>query len=127
MRRIVIVKDGCPTGTISRGTLLRLFRNLVFSKGLLESEEGEAGCANAEALRSRKHLEETTRQLSIQVSQLQQHLQDDNKDLMPYVIGGATGMQGLVDDMLAYARYTDCGKSSTVDDQFTMSEGNCVD
>ncbi len=127
MRRIVIVKDGCPTGTISRGTLLRLFRNLVFSKGLLESGQGEKGQIGDDVHHSRKHLEDTTRQLSIQVSQLQQQLQDDKKDLMPCVIGGATGMQGLVDDLLAYARYVDSGKDCTDDEQLTMSQGNCVD
>jgi hypothetical protein len=72
-------------------------------------------------------LEETTRQLSVQVSQLQLHLQDDNKDIMPYVIGGATGMQGLVDDLLAYAQYADSGKSLAADGQFMMTEGNCAD
>ena len=127
MRRIVIVKDGCPTGTISRGTLLRLFRNLVCSKGLLEPEQGERARTNADPLHSRERLEETTRQLSVQVSQLQLHLQDDNKDIMPYVIGGATGMQGLVDDLLAYAQYADSGKSLAADGQFMMTEGNCAD
>ncbi len=127
MRRIVIVKDGCPTGTISRGTLLRLFRNLVFSKGLLQGEENEGARTNVDPHHSREYLEDTTRQLSIQVSQLQLHLQDGNEDLMPYVVGGATGMQGLVDGLLAYARYADSGRSCRPDDQFMLTEGNCVD
>jgi diguanylate cyclase (GGDEF)-like protein len=127
MRRIVIVKDGCPTGTISRGTLLRLFRNLVFSKGLLEPEQDEGARTNVDPHHSREYLEETTRQLSVLVSQLQLCLQDDNNDLMPYVVGGATGMQGLVDDLLAYARYADSGKICASDKQSMLTEGNCVD
>ena len=127
MRRIVIVKDGCPTGTISRGTLLRLFRNLVLSKGLLRDEQGEELLTNVDPHHSREYLEETTRQLSAQVSQLQMSLQDDNNDLMPYVVGGATGMQGLVDGLLAYARYADSGKNYGADEQSMMTEGNCVD
>ena len=35
IRRVVIAEEGRPTGTISRGTLLRWFRNLVITKGLL--------------------------------------------------------------------------------------------
>ncbi len=127
MRRIVIVKDGCPTGTISRGTLLRLFRNLVYSKGLLEPEQVEGARTKVYPNHCREHLEETTRQLSIQVFQLQQHLQNGNEDLMPYVIGGATGMQGLVDDLLAHAQYADSDKSCVVDKQSMLTEGNCVD
>ena len=127
MRRIVIVEDGCPTGTISRGTLLRLFRNLVLSKGLLQGDQDEGARANADPHHSREHLEETTRQLSVQVSQLQLCLQDDANDLMPYVVGGATGMQGLVDDLLAYARYADSGKSCLSDKQSMLTEGNCMD
>jgi hypothetical protein len=46
---------------------------------------------------------------------------------MPYVIGGATGMQGLVDDLLAYAQYADSGKSFATDGQFMMTEGTCAD
>jgi diguanylate cyclase (GGDEF)-like protein len=127
IRRIVIVKDGCPTGTISRGTLLRLFRNLVFSKGLLKDETAEGERANGDPLHSREHLEDTTRQLSIHVAQLQRNLQDDNEDLMPCVVGGATGMQGLVDDLLAYAQYANSAQNCGADNQSMMTEGNCVD
>jgi hypothetical protein len=107
--------------------LLRLFRNLVLSKGLLQGDQDEGASANGDPRHSREHLEETTRQLSILVSQLQLHLQDDNQDLMPCVVGGATGMQGLVDDLLAYARYADSGKSCGAYNQSMMTEGNCVD
>jgi two-component system, cell cycle response regulator len=127
MRRIVIVKDGRPTGTISRGTLLRLFRNLVLSKGLLQDNQGNGAGAKVDPCHPREHLEDTTRQLAIQVSQLQLHLQNDNEELMPYVIGGATGMQGLVDDLLAYSQYADSDKFCGADGQAFMTEGNCVD
>jgi hypothetical protein len=35
---VVIVKDGRPTGSISRMSLLRWFHNLVISKGLAGQE-----------------------------------------------------------------------------------------
>jgi two-component system, cell cycle response regulator len=127
MRRIVIVKDGCPTGTISRGTLLRLFRNLVLSKRLLESDPGDSPQTNAEPHHYRARLEETTRQLSVQVSQLLLHMQDGTTDLMPYVVGGATGMQSLVDELLAYSNFTDSDKNSAADLESNLTEGNCVE
>jgi diguanylate cyclase (GGDEF)-like protein len=127
MRRIVIVKDGCPTGTISRGTLLRLFRNLVTSKGLLEPELGDRAPTNADPRHYRERLEETARQLSIEVSQLLLHLQDGTEDLMSYVVGGATGMQSLVDELLAYSNFADSDKNSAADMQSSLTEGNCVE
>ena len=36
-------------------------------------------------------------------------------------------MQGLVDDLLAYAQYADSGKSYFSDKQSMLTEGNCVD
>ncbi len=36
IRRIVIVKDGKPTGTISRGTLLRWFRNCLLTRPAMQ-------------------------------------------------------------------------------------------
>ena len=35
IRGVVITKDGRPTGTISRNSLLRWFRDWVISKGLI--------------------------------------------------------------------------------------------
>ena len=39
IRRVVITDQGRPTGTISRGALIRWFRNLVFAKGFGDSNE----------------------------------------------------------------------------------------
>ena len=48
IRRVVITKEGRPTGTISRNALLRWFRNWVVSKGLMDKSplvvgKGERG------------------------------------------------------------------------------------
>ena len=45
------------------------------------------------------------RQLAQQASTLQDRFQEDADDLVPYVVGGATRMQELVNDLLAYSRY----------------------
>jgi diguanylate cyclase (GGDEF)-like protein len=39
IRRVVIVKDGKPTGTISRGTLLHWFRNHLLGRPLMEMSD----------------------------------------------------------------------------------------
>src|SRR3972149_5693151 len=127
MRRIVIVKDRHPTGTISRGTLLRLFRNLVISKGLLDSEKGETAQGAFNSLHTRERLEEIARQLANQVSQLQSRFRDGTEDLAPYVVGGATGMQGLVNDLLIYSQYANPEEKSAADLQSMHMEGNYVD
>jgi len=105
VRRVVIVDQGRPTGTISRGTLLRWFRNLVFSKGLLDDALLREGQAETDPYRSKQRLAETSRNLAAQVAQLERHLGEDVEDLAPHVVGGVTRMQELLDDLLAYSRY----------------------
>ena len=106
IRRVAIVREGRPTGAISRGTLLRWFKNLVASRGLSEDREGSVPASHrADPHRSRERLKETARELAHQASRLQRHFQEDVEDLMPYVVGGATGMQELVNDLLAYSRF----------------------
>lgn len=104
IRRVVVARDHRPTGTISRGTLLRWFRNLVITKGLLEPEElRQAG--DIDSHRSQERLAETAHELAQQATGLERRFQEGGDDLMPYVVGGATGMQELVDDLLAYSRF----------------------
>ncbi len=105
IRRVVIAKEGRPTGTISRGTLLRWFRNLVLSKGLLEHEAAAPAGEQLDPHRTQERLAETARTLALQASELQSRFQDDIDDLVPYVVGGATRMQELVNDLLAYSRF----------------------
>ena len=104
IRRVVIADDGRPTGTISRGTLLRWFRNLVITRGLLESEELSID-DELDPHRSKERLAETARELAQQASRLRDRFGEDTDDLVPYIVGGATRMQELVNDLLAYSRY----------------------
>jgi len=105
LRRVVIIRDGRPTGTISRGTLLRWFRNLVVSRGLLESDEVPPRPGDGDPYRSQERLAETARELGAQAARIEQCLSGDVDDLVPYVVGGATRVQELVNDLLAYSRY----------------------
>lgn len=106
IRRVVIANEGRPTGTISRGTLLRWFKNLVVSKGLVQDHEITTPTGEEiDPHRSKQRLAETARMLAHQASELQRHFREDVEDLVPYVVGGATGMQELVNDLLAYSRF----------------------
>jgi len=105
IRRVVIVAEGRPVGTISRGTLLRWFRNLVLSKGLLDASGGPGMPFEKDPHRSRERLAETAETIATLASQLRQRLHDDPRELVPFVVGGATRMQELVTDLLAFSRY----------------------
>ncbi|MEE8451874.1 MAG: diguanylate cyclase [Thermoguttaceae bacterium] len=105
IRRVVIVSGGRPTGTISRGTLLRWFKNLVTSKGLLEDEPVLQTGEVPDPHHSKQRLAETARELAHQATELERRFEEDVEDLVPYIVGGATGMQGLVNDLLAYSRF----------------------
>ncbi|MGQ9576126.1 MAG: diguanylate cyclase [Thermoguttaceae bacterium] len=105
IRRVVITDQGRPTGTISRGTLLRWFRNLVVAKGLLAHNGPPASAGQTEPDRSRRRLSETARELAQQVAALEDRLRSDPDDPVPSVVGGVTRMQELLDDLLAYSRY----------------------
>ncbi len=123
IRRVVIVRDGRPRGTISRGTLLRWFRNTVSSKGLMGPQAAE----DADPHRSKERLAETTRELARQASELHRHFTEDTEDLVPYVVGGATSMQELVNDLLAYSRFADPNVAATGAMQSMLLESSHVD
>jgi two-component system cell cycle response regulator len=104
IRRIIVVRDGIPTGAISRGTLLRWFKNLVVSKGLVESEQYEED-EGLDSHPAREQMAKTASQLAHQATELQRRFGEDIEDLIPYVVGGATGMQELIDNLLVFSRF----------------------
>jgi two-component system, cell cycle response regulator len=105
IRRVVITEQGRPTGTISRATLLRWFRNMVVSMGLLGPDGGPEGDSEADPHRSKQRLSETTHELAGQIGALEDRLREDVEGVVPHVVGGVTRMQELLDDLLAHCRY----------------------
>ncbi|MHC4398155.1 MAG: diguanylate cyclase [Planctomycetota bacterium] len=105
IRRVVITRDGRPTGTISQGTLLRWFRNLVLTKGLIDSDRLPRIPEMVDAHCPKQRLAETAGELTQQATRLRDRCLEDADDLVPYVVGGATRMQELVTDLLAFSRY----------------------
>lgn len=104
IRRVVVAENERPLGTISRGTLLRWFRNLVLARGRLGSADAGEVPADSDLREPRQHLTATARELAAQVAQLEGHLHTEAGDLVPHVVGGATRMQELLNDLLAHSR-----------------------
>ncbi|MCR4413269.1 MAG: diguanylate cyclase, partial [Thermoguttaceae bacterium] len=105
IRRVIVVEQGQPIGTIARSTLLRWFRNTVIANGLLESAPQVSRDLETDPHRSKERLAETAREMAQQIAELEDRLREDAEDLVPHVVGGATRMQELLDDLLAYSRY----------------------
>jgi CBS domain-containing protein len=127
IRRVIIVSEGRPVGTISRATLLRWFRNLVLGKGLVENEFMPTPDMQSDPYHSKLRLVETARQLARQAENLSKQFEEDGEDLMPLIVGEATGMQELLNDLLAFSRFAESGSEFTNGIQSMFSEGNCVD
>jgi diguanylate cyclase (GGDEF)-like protein len=124
IRRVVIVKNEQPVGSISRATLLRWFRNLVVGRGLAERKDSAAFEANEnDRLHCKERLVETARQLVHQASELLWQFHKHKDDMMPLIVGGATGMQELLDDLLAYSRFASANKALIADATAAFGEG----
>lgn len=105
LRRVVITNEGRPTGAISRSSLIRWFRNLLISRGLLTDYESWQ-VADTEPQSARRRIAETSQELAELAARLAAAAAADSaEDIGPLVIGSATGMQSLVTDLLAYSRY----------------------
>ncbi|MCC6125868.1 MAG: diguanylate cyclase [Pirellulales bacterium] len=128
IRRVVVVREGRPTGCISRATLLRWFRNLVLSKGLIERENAPLPLKDeSDPHHSKQRLVETARQLARQSAELLERFQKDDEDLIPFIVGGSTGMQELLYDLLAYSRYANAGDRFGSGLQAMLAEGCCME
>ena len=128
VRRIVIVREGRPVGTVSRASLLRWFRNIVFSQ-----EVGVKRTLTAlpehDPHRAKERLKETAHRLSQEATRLAERFHDGAKRefLTPHVVGSASNMQELVCDLLAFSRYAD-ERSESREGQFAAGNiGSCVE
>ncbi|MEX2188567.1 MAG: diguanylate cyclase [Pirellulales bacterium] len=100
IRSVVVAKDGKPTGIISRGALLRWFSNLVVARRATgnwsENEENEV------ASTARRQLALTAAAISRQVNEMRAALEGNAADdVTPQIVGGASRIQELVNDLLA--------------------------
>ena len=100
MRRVIITDRGVPVGAISRGSLLRWFRNLVISKrSVNQTAEGVSESADTRIA----ILQEALCGVLMEGQRLKQTLDQKVPDLASHVVGAASRIQELATDMLAFA------------------------
>jgi diguanylate cyclase (GGDEF)-like protein len=106
IRRVVITDRDKPVGTISRGTILRWLRNLAVAKGLLPQESAEATEHAAQEMTDRIEgiLSRMVEVLRETAERLQRLLTQPPEELAPHLVGLATGLESLVNDLLGCSR-----------------------
>ena len=105
IRRVVVVKEGFPTGIISRGTLLRWYSNWLAAHGRRASADAERSHDGpASGLTSREHMSHAATAIAHEATALQQALADPTEDCLPLLIDRASKIQELINDVLADSR-----------------------
>lgn len=102
--RVVVTERGRPTGVISRSTLLRWFRNWVATheqRNLSEPENGRPG----EYQDQRSGIIKTAEIAEQRAAHLRRCIDSQaDEDLVPCVVGEATRIQSLVNDLLGHCQ-----------------------
>ena len=112
LRAVVIAKNGRPTGVISQSGLLRWLTNSL-AVGTLAVPRHEIDDFTPERPESLTDIEVSGNQLSVTATQLasvatqlQKQLDGEKEgELIPTVVGGATRIQELTNDLLAFTRH----------------------
>jgi diguanylate cyclase (GGDEF)-like protein len=106
----VIVKQGRPTGVITRSSLLRFFTNQLavnreggVNHDLDAAEAAMSSFTGGDGPHDR--IGQTVRVLADEISDLNRRLDLDTDELVPCVVGGVSRIQELVNDLLAISRY----------------------
>src|SRR6185369_4360239 len=120
IRGVVIVKQGRPTGLITRGCVLRFFMNLLAAK-CTNGVFPEVDTAASELVERMGHasvhdrIGKTVRSLAVEARHMESRLADCEDELVPCVVGGASRVQELVIDLLAISRFAQSWDSSQVE------------
>ncbi len=110
LRAAVIVKAGEPTGLITRGTLLRYFMNTLAVGGQMQGEfsdwsgldESPEHCSVEDV---RRRILQTVRAVNDEALDLRERLNHVTQELVPCLVGGASRIQELANDLLACSRF----------------------
>jgi CBS-domain-containing membrane protein len=110
IRGVVVVSQGRPTGLITRGSLLRYFMNeLAVSRAVQPDCQSEAlGAAFLSKFcdsQPQQRIADTVRVLGHEVTNLAERLDENADDIVPCVVGGASRIQELVNDLLSISSY----------------------
>ena len=101
--RIVVVDQGRPTGVISRATLLRWFRNWVATHEEAGSDDRRT-CPDRERERRKAAIIKTAEAAEERAADLRRRVVKEDNDFVPCVVGEATRLQSLVNDLLGHCR-----------------------
>ncbi|MBN2217602.1 MAG: diguanylate cyclase [Pirellulales bacterium] len=107
IRRVVIVRDGLPVGTISRGTLLRWFRNLVATRGETTVDSASESSPANDSDNAYRRLVEIACLLAAESAELRDRCRNPSEDLVPYLVGQAGRIENLLRGIATY-----CGPAS---------------
>jgi CBS domain-containing protein len=113
IRSVVIVNRGRPTGLISRDSFLRFFINTLAVHRTAEIfpdiDEAERALLDLTAqLPPENRIVQAIRQMAAEADDLERRMAgEDSVNLVPCVVGGASRMQELVNDLLALSRFLD--------------------
>jgi diguanylate cyclase (GGDEF)-like protein len=100
IRSLIVVKDGRPTGVISRASLLRWFTNALLSRGAA-GDFGDAARMAASPAEAARQIAAIANTLAEHALQLKEEIAADDLDWGPRIVGGASRMQDLLTDLLA--------------------------
>ncbi|WP_254512091.1 diguanylate cyclase [Anatilimnocola floriformis] len=118
LRAAVIVKNGVPSGLITRGSVLRYFINCLSVRGQLRGGGEEAdgvAVTKSSAAEVRRRILQTVRAVNDEALDLRERLAEVEQDsptpqsvaseLVPCLVGGASRIQELANDLLACSRF----------------------
>jgi two-component system cell cycle response regulator len=126
IRGVVVVQNGSPTGLITRGCLLRFFINLLATRrvsAVLPEVDEAAGdlIGRMGNLPAKDRIAQTVRSLAAEACDMEWRLTQDDADLLPCVVGGASRMQEMVIDLLAISRFANLGSRPQVIDSSAVT------
>jgi CBS domain-containing protein len=104
LRSVVIVRDGRPTGMISRSSLLRWFSNRCSIDGQGAPPDERNLPAAVAAPTASQHVALLARALVREAADLEKRLESETREAVPVVIGGVSRLEELLHDLLAHAR-----------------------
>ncbi len=111
VRSVVVVDRGRPTGVISRASLLRWFTNSLVARGESTGLEGLL-VTTASAQGAKQRITEIAAKLAETAQSLAHDLDVDADALAPRLVGGASQVQELANDLLGYSRYLHADRST---------------
>jgi diguanylate cyclase (GGDEF)-like protein len=124
---VVIVNQGRPVGLITRSCLLRFFMNTLAVRRAESGSFADIDAAEVELLnrvrsvQPKDRLGQVVRHLAREATDLEVRLEGDPENLVPCVVGGASRLQEMLNDLLALSRFA----NDAVDETANKGSDGC--